>query len=69
MNDNNAKPSPTSPLDNAMPYLLRPSAAVRRDYGVAIEPEAGTIDEARTEQLRAALRRERGDGPAPFITR
>jgi N-methylhydantoinase B len=44
-------------------------AAARRDYGVAIEPETGAIDEARTEQLRAALRRERGDGPAPFITR
>ena len=38
----------------------------RRDYGVVVDPESMSVDEARTAAERAAMRRP---GPPPSVTR
>jgi N-methylhydantoinase B len=39
----------------------------RREYGVVVEPGRWAVDAAQTEALRARMRREAGEGPAPFV--
>ena len=43
--------------------------AAREEYGVVVDPETWSVDEAATTGLREDLRRERDRPEAPFIDR
>lgn len=44
-------------------------ALARSDYGVVLDLNTWTVDEAATRDLRAQLRRQRGSAKAPFVDR
>ncbi|MBI3455717.1 MAG: hydantoinase B/oxoprolinase family protein [Candidatus Rokubacteria bacterium] len=64
------------PLDRDAARVLKDArnelvslAAARQDYGVVIDPGTWTVDEAATDQLRAALRQARHWATVPAVTR